>query len=41
MIEVLFANPLVNIHSQHYVLKGFSLADTESVDVELDDNGNT
>ena len=40
MIEVLFSNPLLNIHNQHYVLKAFSLADPESVDVELDDNGN-
>ncbi len=41
MIEVLFANPLLNIHNQHYVLNAFSLADPESVDVELHDNGNT
>jgi hypothetical protein len=41
MIEVLFSSPLVNIHNQHYVLNAFSLADPESVDIELHDNGNT
>ncbi|MGL6198334.1 MAG: hypothetical protein ACRC3H_05300 [Lachnospiraceae bacterium] len=41
MIEVLFANPVVYIHETNYVLKAFSLADPESVDVELDSDGNT
>ena len=41
MIEVLFANPVVYIHQNHYVLKAFSLADPDSVDVELDNDGNT
>ena len=41
MIEVLFSNPVVYIHETNYVLKAFSIADPDSVDVELDNDGNT
>lgn len=41
MIEVFFAGIQLTIYNQHYVLNAFSLADPESVDVELHDNGNT